>query len=153
MARRQNEAMLRSQVETLSKLLPGMEAIYHERLIVLRVRVRELRIDDWGVEIDADVIPTKGLIGPKKLRGCSGAWEVLGVGPTSIHAAEINWCVDSDPDLITDIVAFAETLPELDTSPGDGGVDKRIARYVQLRDRIREWQMRDHRTGRNDPSA
>ncbi len=123
----QPEQGQRTRAEELSRRLPGREAIYREMGIVVRIRVRDVTVDDWGVKIGADVLPTQGLPGPPVL-DFSGAWQVLGVGSSSIYAAYVGWSLYSDPALVADIVTFAETLS------GESN------HYLELSRRITVWE-------------
>lgn len=136
----------RRRVEAIAKWVAGAECIYHEKFIVLRVRIRHMRVDDWGVAIGADVIPTQGLFGPARLEEFSASWEVLGVRSMSIGAAYAGWSLHFDPDLITDIVGLAETLPD----PGND----RTGKFIMLSERIVKWDRRARdRPERNFPGV
>jgi hypothetical protein len=127
------EETQRRRAKALAASLPGADAIYRDKGIVVRVRIREVRVDDWGATISAEVVPAKGLVGPPTLRDFSGAWQVLSVGLDSMSAAYAGWSLYSDPELVADIVTFAETLG----SESD---------YLKLSKRIHDWHERARST-------
>jgi len=131
-----NQEIKRAQAELLATSLPATEAIYREKQIVLRVRVRDMTVNDWGVTMHADVIPSSGFCGPARpgVFRFSGAWEVLSVSAASVNASYAGWTLYFDTDLLAEILALAETLR--------GAADD----WVKLSRRIDEWVFRAHST-------
>lgn len=98
--------------DVLRRRLVGAEALYREGSIFCRVRVRRVLANTWGVELSADVIPTKGLMGPWVLSDFSGAWSVLLIDSTSISASYAGWCLCFEPEIVADVVEMAESLAD-----------------------------------------
>jgi hypothetical protein len=97
----------REDISTL-QALKGRTCIYKEKQFIRHVVVTEVDVDERGVRLSFEVLPTPGFgtdWGPRF--DVSASWEVLGVSERAIGASYVSWLVVIRPDLVKEITVFA----------------------------------------------
>jgi hypothetical protein len=95
------------QVATIKHLV-GQICIFKEKLLIRRVRVTDVEVDDWGARLQLDVLFTPGLQSElfSKLK-VSASWEAIGISDRCIGASYVSWLLVIRRDLVEQITSFA----------------------------------------------
>ena len=86
--------------------LTGRLCVYVEVCSVHLVRMAAVRINEWGLGIIAQVVPTPGLDTPRKAWfEVSACWEIISVSERAVHTGI--WTLLTRHDLVQAVVSAA----------------------------------------------
>lgn len=104
---------LSNLLHDIKSILEGNEGIYWAPSGFSRVRIAEITGDDWGIDVDVQLIPTSGLLNSRpESWNLRSRWDAVFCTPDLIDLAYIDESIFINPEVVNDVLALCAGLRE-----------------------------------------